>query len=202
MGRVEYSQLQAGDTATATQLNTIFSAIATETSAVDGENVAEEGVDSSMLDAGVTTAKAFSPVNLNTITSQVLSTSWATTVINATNLRSSGVFTMTTRDLVRIRGSIELFTDTTNYGIPAGGQVDVRIGFYPTGGPAASTTPQVGYSTSINTGGRIPIMAVLLGSSYSSIDWVEIQVSDQSGGGTTVQLRRGQLQATIFKGVL
>jgi hypothetical protein len=202
MARVVYTQLPVGEVATAAQLNSIFNAIATETSAVDAENVAEEGVDKTILDAGTTSVRAFAPINLGATSPQTLSTSWVPAVINSTNVRSTNVFTMTSRDLVRIRGSLELQTDATNPGIPAGGQIDVRIGFFPTGGPAASTTPQVGYSTTIDNAGRIPILAVLLGTTYSSIDYVEIQVSDQSGGGTTVQFGRGQLQATIFKGVL
>lgn len=203
MGRVVYTQLDTG-TSSASDMNTILSAVAAQSSQVDGENIAEGGVDRSRITTAAVSTRAFAPV-VNTATgSQALTTSWVVCDPGGINpIRSGSAFFLGANDLVRIRGSIELLTDGASYGLAAGDSIDVRIAFQRDANPLAGTTPQVGATAARDGSVRIPIFAVILGTTNSgTFNTVELQVSDQSGGGATVQYGRVQLQAAVFKGVV
>jgi hypothetical protein len=202
MARVVYTQLPL-DTTDAADLNAILSAVATETAAVDGENMREGGLDRDVFATGIAHVKAFVPV-VNTVTSsQTLSTTWVTCDPGGVNpIQSATGFSLGARDLVRIRGSIELLTNGTNPGIAAGDQIDVRVAFQRDALPVASITPVVGYTADLDTRCVIPVLAVLTGATnQGTINQVYIQVSDQSGNAATVQYGRVQLQATVFRGL-
>ena len=202
MGRVAYDQLDL-DTTDAADLNTILSAVAAETAAVDAENMQEGGLDRDIFTTAICSVRAFTPVTNTVVGSQTLSTTWVTCDPGGVNpIESGSAFALGASDLVRIRGSIELLTNPTNPGMPGGGQIDVRIAFQRDANPVASITPQVGYDAVAgrDTGARIPILAVLTGATnQGTINTVYLQVSDQSGGATVVQYGRVQLQATVFK---
>ncbi|UCC73957.1 MAG: hypothetical protein JSV86_05210 [Gemmatimonadota bacterium] len=205
MARVEYTQLPIGEVATAAQLNSIFSAIATQTSAVDGENVQEGGLDHVALAGTSDSVRAFSiKTNSNTAT-QALTGSWVTCDPGGANPIRSTAFSLNSDELLVLRGSVELFTDATNYGLPAGGQIDVRFAFQRDANPVASVTPEVGATAATDAplGTIVPILTVVSGATQAGVfNYVELQVSDQSGTGVTVQYGRVQMMGRIFKRVV
>jgi hypothetical protein len=204
MGRADYDQLEPG-VAVAADANAIFSEVATQSAAVTGVNLGEEGMDGSAMASGTATQKAFAPVGDGTVATEPLTVAWIPVQPGVTRIRSSGSIVLQATDSLRVRGHVELLTDLINHGIEPGGEIAVRVGFQETG-PVSGFAPCEGHADVdlkfvplAGSPARIPITAWIDGP--ITLDWVQLEIRDQSGNDTTIQYGRVAMYGTIFRGV-
>jgi len=198
VARVVYVPIAQG-LSSSSDANAIFSAVATQTTNVDGDQWAEEGLDARAFESDIQSASGFTPVVHNATNTQALSTTWATLDPGGTGAFRTGAITLGSNEVLRVRFRGELLSNGSNPGLPIGCGLQIRIRRSVGGGPLAiaSTVRSYFASGSEDLEARISTIASVDGP--LSLDWVEVEISDQGGFSRTAQLGRCALWGTIFK---
>jgi hypothetical protein len=206
VGRVEYTPLTTG-ASTASDVNAVFSAIQTQSSTIDAENYAEEGFDERVFETEVQAASGFAPITETTRgRTQALTTSWATVDPGGATTFQTGGITVGTNERLYAVIYIELFSDSKQEGIPTNGDIQTRWRQSVGASPSVVGTTRRWYADSTNTALKssgAPAMwshQIVLDGPLT-LDWVEVQISDQSGNDVTVQYGDVAMHGMIFKRV-
>ncbi len=209
MARVEITKPDVGTTS-ASVVNAVFTAISTQTTNVDEENFAEEGLDYRALEASIS-AEATERFTTNSSGTQALTATYATLNFNGSpvSIPSSGTIEVATNERLRVTCCLEFFSNATQSGIPTDTDVEVRL-MYDVGAggvgvsqayrrlyPATASDP----SPAANEGcpHRLRWSAMLNGS--LSIQSLYVEIRDNSGNNNTVQLQSATLHGIILKRV-
>lgn len=203
MARVVYIPIPIG-TSDSAAVNTIFGAIATQTGAADALNFGEEGLDKRALEANIQSERAFAPIVHNTVNTQALTAAFVTMDPGATVSFRTGPIALLANETLRVRFRGELLSDGTNFGLLLDTHFEVRLRWSVAAVPSvfASSLRRYHARTAPATQDRetrLDSFMRLVGP--LSLDWVEVEVSDQSGNDLTVQFGRATLVGTIFKRV-
>lgn len=196
MGLVEYTPLQPGTTS-ATDADAIFTAIATETGSADGANFAEEGLDKGAMEANIQSVRAFDKINETTVGTQALTTTYA--AVNFGTAMQTGAFTIAADEILFAQFSAEFLSDSTQEGVPLGGQVKVRFAY-----DAGSGTTVFSESTQLirpppvgGRDGRVRCLMKLDGA--RSITFLRAEIADISTNDVTVQMNNAVLTGRLYK---
>lgn len=199
MSRVEYSEIKPGDSGAA-QVNTILSAVATESAGVDGQNVAHGGLDKRAMATNIQSRRAFNPIEDTTTTPIVAPFGPATLVVGATTFRS-GAIVLAAGERMRVRACVEYETDLVNPGIPGSnginfGRADVHIAQSVAAVVTVIAESFAPVEAPWDSNPTIMTTAVIDGP--VSLDWVEIQIEVPF---QHAQVGSALLYGQIFKGV-
>lgn len=214
MARVEYDELEVGD-AQVTKLNATMTAIAAQTTNLDEDNFAEEGLDYRAFASQAASRKAFAPVEVSTLASEALTTTWET-IDFGTAMQSPGTITLAANERLEVNFMISYDTSGATPGIPINGDIEHRWRWQEQGGaaavvgtarhlnPRATSAPSpldaIGNPVTIDgASARLWMKLVLDGP--KTIDWVEVQFRDSSTNDVTVQSRCQALWGTIYSRV-
>lgn len=207
MGRVEHTPIPVGP-AVAADADAIFAAVAAQTTNLEEGNFAEESLDRRSLESEVQAEQAFAPKTESGTGVQALTTTWAT--LNATSSPSSyrtGAIALGANERLRVVLRVEFESDAVQDGIPMGGDVQLRWRKQVSGTPSVIGTirrvhPAIGSAplgTLTGVPSRISHQCVIVGP--ASLDWVEVEISDQSGTAVTVQVGDATMTGMIYKRV-
>jgi hypothetical protein len=201
VGRIEYEPPDQGDTTSAADENAIFAAIAAESAALDAENVAEEGLDKRVLESEIQSTRAFDKVRQIIIGTQALAGAGVFATFNAGTAMQSAAFTLATneRAVVYFRG--QALSDGTQEGVPAAGDVRIRLVYKPTAGADTPVTHSLRpRSNGTARGGPWRFATMIVIDGPLALDYVKAQIADL-GAGLTVQMDAVVLHGRIYKRV-
>lgn len=205
MGRVTYTQLSVGDSGE-TVIDNIFAAIEAQTSTIDAENYAEEGIDERALETQIQAQQAFTPVTESSRgQTQALTSTW--TAANPGNDLQGGAITVGTNERLLLMARVEFLHDSTQAGIPLGGDIKTRWRLTVGGTPTTyGTIRRIKVTTAVLDIGKqsgIPHRHshMVLVDGPLTITKSDFEISDQSGNDVTVQYGSASCYGTIFKRV-
>lgn len=205
MARVEYTPLATG-ASTAADVNAIFTAIGNQSSTIDAGNYAEEGLDERVFETEVQAASAFAPITETTRgRTQALTSSWATLDPGGATSFRTGAITVGTNERLYVVLRLELLTDSKQAGLPDGGDFQTRWRQSVAASPSVVGTTRRnkvdGVDIGLATGIPVHMSHQILLDGPLTLDWIEVQISDQSGNDVTVQFGDVAMYGMIYKRV-
>lgn len=198
MARVVYDALTI-DVADAASLNSIFNAFAAQTANVDGQNFGEESIDGDAIGLLVQAQEAFTPVLHTTVAQQPLTATYQQLNPGGVNpMRSTG-FTLQANEQAYITASVELPNDGVNRVVPTT-EVKLVIAYFDGITIRYLTSSERWYAPGPTFGNTILATQIVL-SDNQTVDWVELQIKDDSGFNLPVGIGRAALTGTIYRRV-
>lgn len=206
MARVTYTPIQPGD-AQVTGPNATFTAIGTQTTNVDAQNFAEEGLDARVFESEIQAEEAFTPKGDQTNTTMALPAASAWTTVVFVSTFRTGAISVAANERLRVIFRLEFYSDGAQDGIPI--DTDVQLRWRKSVGGVASvigTTRRIVPATAsspdpVPSGApaRLGMMTVIDGP--VELEWVEVEIRDASAAANTVQSFGSGMYGTIFKRV-
>lgn len=199
--RVVYIPIPIG-TSDSAAVNVIFGAIATETANADEQNFTEEGLDFRVFESEVQSEQGFTPIEHTVVASQALTAVFATMDPGGVKLFRTGPITLGVNETLRVRFRGELLSNAAAYGLPGDTDCQIRFRRSVAAAPTVITSSLRRYRTLVGSPKETRMSMVAKIDGPLGLDWVEVEISDQSGNNNTVQIGRATLTGTIFKRVI
>jgi len=200
MARVTYDPVELGPSAAA-DVNDIFTAIETQTTNLTAANFEEEGLDERAFATTVQAARGFTAITETTRSrTQALSSTWATLEPSGGSQFRTGGIVIGTEERLYVVIRIELLSDATQEGIP---YADLQIRWRDSVSGPVGTTRRVKATTTVmgnTTGGPYCLSHQIVIDGAKTVDWLEVQISDQAGT-ATVQYGDISMYGMLYKRV-
>ena len=196
MGVVEYTALQPGTTSS-TDADAIFAAIAAQTAAADASNFAEEGLDKGSMEPAIQSVRAFDNINVTTPGTQPLTTTFV--AVDFGTPMVTGAFSVAADEILFVQFSAELLSNSTQEGVPVGGQVKVRLAFDAGAGLNVFNESTQLIRPPVAGGRDARVRCLMKLDGPRSIVYVRAEIADITGNDVTVQMDSAVLTGRIFK---